>query len=140
MVVRLNPWAAKRRSAASRMSWRVSLGMPLINRLVKAVSTAVGRPPADLVRARTELAPGPPALPQQHLTVAPHEVVRQLAHLGVAEPAVEPPRSGIEGRDAEEDVGTVPEDPALGVRHQPGAEAAPPLLGRYRDRLDVPDE
>src|SRR6266542_641140 len=69
-----------------------------------------------------------------------HDVILQFSHRLVAEPLVERLCPRIEGRDAEEDVWRLAEDPLLGESHQPGPDPPAPVFLADADRLDVSDE
>src|ERR1700716_313848 len=82
----------------------------------------------------------PDRFPHQHLRVSQHEEVADLADRLVSEALIEGARTGIEGGDAEEHVGRVPEDALFGERNQPRPEAAAASRGIDADRLDVSAE
>src|SRR6266511_303030 len=70
----------------------------------------------------------------------PHDVVIQFSHRLVAESLVQCLRPRVEGRDAEEDVRRLAEDPLLGEPHQAGSDPPAPVLLADANRLDVTDE
>ena len=69
-----------------------------------------------------------------------HDVVRQLAHDGVAESFVQPAGSRVERRRADEDVRRRTQYAPLRQTDERGAEAAAAAVVLDGDRLDVTDE
>src|SRR5919205_23948 len=96
--------------------------------------------PSRVSSGGPEFAQRPARLAHQQLGVAAHDVVLELADQLVAETQVEALRSGVEGRDAKEDVRRVAEDPLLGEGEEPPAQPAVAVLGSHADRLDIADE
>ena len=72
--------------------------------------------------------------------MAAHDEVLEFADGLVAQAAVEALGVGVEGGDADEHVGRLPEDTLLGIRDQPPADAPAAPLRSDSDRLDVAGE